>query len=119
RAKSVVPEIELEHVPAGRKLRAFPAHPLEVDEIPEEHRLALEDVEAVAAKAPTLRDQHALGANLRNLDLDPEVVGRIEQARRIAVRGPGRRLRRGEHGAAGAQAGPGRDDARDDRRVER
>ena len=46
-AQAVVLEVELQRVLAGRqRLRAFPADPLAVHQVPEEHRLALEQVEA-------------------------------------------------------------------------
>ena len=51
RPEAVVLEVELQRVLAGReRLGAFPADALQVDQVPEEDRLALEQVEAVAAE---------------------------------------------------------------------
>ena len=64
-AEAVVLEVELDGVLAGReRLRAFPADALQVDQVPEEDRLALEQVEAVAAEAAAGGEDHALGAAL-------------------------------------------------------
>ena len=93
-AEAVVLEVELQRVLAGRqRLGAFPLHALQVDEVPDEDRLALEQVEAVAGEAAALGDEHALAAALRDLDLGLEVVGGVEHARRVAVRRAGERRR--------------------------
>ena len=42
-------------LPGGRASGAFPADALEIDEVPEEHRLALEQIEAIAAEPAALR----------------------------------------------------------------
>ena len=81
-AESVVLEVELHRVLAGREgLGAFPADALEVDQVPEEHRLALEQVEAVAAEAPAGGEDHALGAALRHVDVGRDRVGAVQQQR--------------------------------------
>src|SRR5208283_3936058 len=82
----VIFEVELHFVPAGREPRAFPAHTLEIGEVPQEHRLALGEIEAVAAEASALRDQHAAAAALRDLDVRFEAVRGVQDGRRVAVR---------------------------------
>src|SRR5208283_1524001 len=72
----VIFEVELHFVPAGREPRAFPAHTLEIGEVPQEHRLALGEIEAVAAEAAALRD----------LDVRFEAVRGVQDGRRVAVR---------------------------------
>ena len=47
----------------------------EVDQVPEEHRLALEQVEAVAGEAPARGQDHALGAAFGHLDVGGDGVG--------------------------------------------
>ena len=84
-----------------------------------EHRLALQHVEAVAAEAAALGDEHAFAAALRDFDLGLEVVRGIEDARRVAVGRAGERAGVGEHVAAGGDAGPRRDEPRRHRRIER
>ena len=75
--QTVVLEVEFERVLAGcERLRTFPLDALEIDQVPGEHRLALEQIEAVAGEAAALGHDHAFGAALRDLDLGLEVVGR-------------------------------------------
>ena len=64
----------------GENVRAFPANPLQVKQVPEEHRLALQQVEAVAAESTAVGDDHALGATLRHGDVRCDRVRRVEQA---------------------------------------
>src|SRR5207245_2697327 len=99
--ETVVFEVELELVLAGAQLWSLPTNALEVDEIPGEHGLVLQHVKAVSAEPPALRDRHAFGPALRNLDVRLEIVGGIEQARRIAVRRAGERPAPGEGSPAG------------------
>src|SRR5215831_9641582 len=74
-SKPVILEIKLQRVLAGRQcLRSLPAHALEIDEVPQKHRLALQQIETVAAEATALGDDHALGAALRNVDVGREGV---------------------------------------------
>ena len=55
-AGSVVLEVEHDRVLARReRLLAFPAEALQIEEVVEEHRLALEQVQAVAAEAAARR----------------------------------------------------------------
>ena len=105
-------------LPGGR-LGAFPADPLQVHQVPEEHRLALEQIEAVAAEAAALRDDHPFGAALRDLHLGLEVVRGVEDARRVAVGRAGQLAGVGEHVAAGRDAGPRRDEPRGHGRIQR
>ena len=75
-AEAVVFEVELQSVLAGRQhLSTFPAHAFQVDQVPQEHRLAFQHVEAVATEATALGHDHAFGAPLRDLHLGFEVVG--------------------------------------------
>src|SRR5439155_8707335 len=54
KAEAVILEVELQHMLAGReRVRAFPLDAFQVNHVPEEHRLAFEQVEAVAAKPAT------------------------------------------------------------------
>src|SRR5262249_15576955 len=94
-------------------------HALQVDEVPEENRLTLQQIEAVAAETTTLSDQHTFGAALRNLDLGLEVVRGVEERRRVAVRRARERLRPGEDVATGGDARLRNDEALPHRRVER
>ena len=65
-AGAVVREVEHDRVLARReRLLAFPAEPLQVEEVVGEHRLALEQVEAVAAEAAAVGHEHPLAAALR------------------------------------------------------
>src|SRR6266436_2775989 len=73
-AEAVIFEVKLDQMLAGGQLRPLPAHALEVNEVPGEYRLVLQDVEAVSAEPPALRDQHAFGASLRNVDVRLEIV---------------------------------------------
>ncbi len=112
-AEAVVLEVELHGVFAGReRLGAFPADALQVDQVPEEHRLAFEQVEAVAAEAAAGSQQHALGAALGNLDVGRDGVGGVEQQRRVALRNAGQRPGVDELGAARRDVGPRRDEPR-------
>src|SRR5262249_51489924 len=76
-----IPDLELERVLARRQgLGCLPLDALQVHQVPREDRLALEQVEAVAAEATALRDQHALASTRRHLDLRLEVVRGVEEA---------------------------------------
>src|SRR5262249_41011504 len=62
-AWTIVFEVEHDGVLArGQHLLAFPAEAFQVEEVVEEHRLALEQVQAIAAEAPPIRDQYSLRA---------------------------------------------------------
>ena len=65
---------------------AFPLDALQVDHVPEEHRLALEQVEAVAGEAPARGEDHALRTALRNIDFRGDGVGGVEDGRRVTLR---------------------------------
>jgi hypothetical protein len=95
-AEAVVLEIEVERVLTRReRVRALPADPLQVDQVPQEHRLALQQIEAVATEAAALGHDHPVRAALRDLHVGLEVVRRVEDEGRVAVR------------RAGELAGPG------------
>ena len=72
-------------LPGVERLLAFPAESLKGQEIVGEHRLALEQIEAVAAEAATVGDDHPLAAALRDLDLGGDGVGLAEDVRCVAV----------------------------------
>ena len=119
-AKSVILEVKLQGMLAGReRIRAFPLDALQVDKIPEEHRLALEQVKAVAGEAPTRGQDHALRASLRHVNVRRDGVGTVEQERRIALRqanhGPGVN----ELGTAGGDVRTRCNDARSHRGIQR
>ena len=62
-AEAVILEVELEGVLARAQASGpFPSMRLQVDQVPQEHRLALQQVEAVAAEPAALGHDHALGA---------------------------------------------------------
>ena len=103
----------------GASVRAFPLHPLQVDQVPQEHRLALEQVEAVAGEAPARGQDHALGAALRHLDVGGDGVGGVQQQRRVALRQADHRPRVDELRAPGGDVRARRDDARRHRGVQR
>jgi hypothetical protein len=53
--QAIVFEVELQRVLAGReRFGAFPAHPLQIDQVPGKNRLALEEIEAIAGEAAAL-----------------------------------------------------------------
>ena len=72
---------------AGREdLRALPLDALEVDQVPQEHRLALEQVEAVARETPARGQDHPLSAVLGHLDVGGNGVRGVQQEGRVALR---------------------------------
>ena len=86
-AEAVIFEVELDRVLAGRqRVGAFPLDPLQVDQVPQEHRLALEQIEAIAGEAPARGQDHALGTALGHVDVGGDGVGAVEQQRRVALR---------------------------------
>src|SRR3990172_1018827 len=86
-ADAVVLEVEDERVLARReRVLSLPAEPLDVDVVVDEHRLALEEIEADAAEPPAVGHEHPFGAALGNLDLGGDRVGAVEEARRAALR---------------------------------
>src|SRR5262249_49367415 len=111
-AETVVLEVELDRMFArGQYVGGFPLDAFQVDQVPGEHRLALEDVETVASEAPPLGDQHTVAAALRNFDLCLEVVRRVQERRRVAVGRTGERCRPGEDVPAGCDARARREQA--------
>ncbi len=69
-AEAVVLEVELDRVLAGReRVRAFPLDAFQVNQVPEEHRFALEQIEAVAGKPAARGQDHALGTALRHFNV--------------------------------------------------
>ncbi len=93
-AKAVILEVELQRVFAGHeRVRAFPLDAFQVNQVPEEHRLALEQVKTIAGEAPAGGQDHAFRAALRHVNVRRDGVGTVEQERGIALRqanhGPG------------------------------
>ena len=103
----------------GERLRAFPLDALEVDQVPEEHRLALEQIEAVAGKAPARRQDHALGATFGDGDVRRDGVGGIQQEGRITLRESHHRPGVDELRAAGSDVRARGDDPRRHRGIQR
>ncbi len=85
-------------------VRAFPANPLQVHQIPGKDGLALRNVEPVSAEPSALCNEHSFSPVLRDFHFCCEVVGRIENAGRIAVRCSGNFPAIGKYVAARAQA---------------
>ena len=62
-------------VPARRQgIGAFPLGALKVNQVPQEHRFAVLEIEAVAAEAPARRNDHALGSAFRHLNVSYNFV---------------------------------------------
>ena len=92
-AEAIVLEVELEGVLAGgQRFRTFPANTLQVNQVPEEHRLALEQIEAVAGEAAAGGKEHAFGAGLGHVDVGRDRVRRVEEQRRVALGDAGQGL---------------------------
>src|SRR5262249_26583732 len=86
-AEAVVLEGELQRVlPRRQRGRTFPADALQIDEIPDEHRLAFQDIEAVAAESSALPDDHAVGSSLWNVDVRLVGARAVEKAWGVAIR---------------------------------
>ncbi len=81
-AGAIVFEVEHDGVLARReRVLAFPAEPLEIEEVVEEHRLALEQIKAIATEAATQGDDHSFGAALRNVHFGGDRIGLVQDAR--------------------------------------
>ena len=82
---AVVFELEHEDVPSGgHRILAFPPVALDVHEVVDKHRLAFEQVEAVAAEPAAVGHEHPLCASLRDFDLGGDLVGPVEGARGVS-----------------------------------
>src|SRR5215468_10741041 len=79
-------------LPGERNVKAFPAHPLEVKQVPNKDRFALQQVHSVAAKTSAVCLDHALRATLGYVDVGCDGVGGVEQVRRVPMRNSGYRL---------------------------
>ena len=120
RAKPVIGEVELDRVLAGRERRPLPLRPHDALIVVDEHRLALQQVQAPAVEAAALVDDHAVAAALGHVDLGGDRVGLVEQARHVAfgdVRDGQARVV--EHRPARGKARARRDEPRRGRGVER
>src|SRR5215467_12103195 len=113
-AKTVVFEVEHDAVLARREnVKAFPAHPLEVKQVPNKDRFAFQQVHSVAAKTSAVCLDHALRATLGYVDVGCDGVGGVEQVWRVPMRNSGYRLARtGEHATASRQVGTWRHQTR-------
>ena len=80
-------------------------HPLQVEQVHEEHGAALQQVEPVTGESPALGHEHALGAALWNLDFRREGVGFVENARGIAMRNARQLAGIGEQELSGREIG--------------
>jgi hypothetical protein len=106
-AGAVVLEVEHQRVLARRqRLLAFPAGPLQVEEVVGEDRFALEQVEAVTAEAAAVRYDHPVAAVIGDFHLRGDGVGPAYGVGRIGVGRPGQRTRVGEDAAPGGVARP-------------
>ena len=80
-ADAVVVEVELHRMPAWRqRLGSFPVRALQVDQVPEEYRPSLQQLEAVVGEAAAGGEQHAVPAG-------GDAVGAVEQDGGIAMWG--------------------------------
>ena len=119
-AEAVILEVELQGVLAGReRVRAFPLDAFQVNQVPEEHRLALEQVEAIAGEASAGGQDHAFRAAFGHFNVGGDGVGTVEQERRITLRQADHRPGIDELGAAGGDVRTRGDDARGHRGVHR
>ena len=75
-AQTVVLEVELEWCACRVTSASDPSHLilLQVKQVPEKDRFALEQIEAVAGEASALSYNHPFGSSLRNFDVGGEVV---------------------------------------------
>src|SRR5262249_15013191 len=80
---AAVGDIDLDlHFTLRQRRRAGDSVALHREEVVDERRLAIADVEAVAAFQPALRYDHALDAGLRHFDVGDQRPGLVEDARR-------------------------------------
>src|SRR5262249_17495008 len=116
-AKPVVFEVNLEGVLARRqRLLTLPAHALQVEQVPDEDGLTLEDVKAPASEATALRGDHAVArlrraepqTRLRDLYFSRDRIGRVEELLPVAQRDTGQLAGVGEDVSTGRYAWPGR-----------
>ena len=69
-------------LPGASASGAFPADPLQVQQVPEKHRLAIQQIHAVSAEPPAVSNDHAVSAALGHVDVRRDRVGGVEHARR-------------------------------------
>src|ERR1019366_5205844 len=127
RPGAVVLEIEYDLVlarlergaqPVLRAHAALPAEALQIEQVVHEHRLAFEQVETIAAEAPTQGHDHALRALLGNRDIRGYGVVLVQNARRIAEWNAGVFTRVSEHRAPRARARSRRQESREARKIQ-
>src|SRR5262249_61266576 len=93
-AGAVILEVEHDRVLARcQRLVACPAGIEEHEQVVGEHRLAVEQVEAEAAPAPALGDDHPVAAALWNVDLGGAPSASVTNSLRRAAWGAGRHNR--------------------------
>src|SRR6476661_5302166 len=74
-SRAIIFEVEHEGVLARCEgLLTFPAESFEVEEVIEKHRLALEQVQAIATEATTQGGEHSFGAALRYLHIRSDCI---------------------------------------------
>src|SRR5215510_374184 len=131
-AGSVVLEVEHDGVLARReRLLAFPAEAFKTDEVVGEHWLALEQVQAIAAKAAAHGDDHPFAGVLRaarkpdggaraarNFYVSGDRIRPVQDVRRIALGQTGHLARISEDGSPCRGTWPWRNDAWQDGVVE-
>src|SRR5207244_12300416 len=91
----------------------------EMEQVIDEDWFAFEPVEGVSAKATAKSHDHSLGAAFRNGDLGSDRVILIEDARSATVRNAGVLTRKCENGSAGGRTRSRRDEAGQNRIVQR
>ena len=96
------------------QLGSSPDRALEVEQVVEEHRLALAysphtlaQEEPIATEAPAIGDDHAFGAPFGDRDLGGDGVGLVQDARSAAVGHAGQWSRVGEDIASAVRFGRG------------
>ena len=89
----------------------FPPRFLHREEIVGEDRLALDQIEPVAAEVPTIGDDHPLPTTGRNLDIRRDGVGLGEDVWCVAIGRAGQIARIGELGSSSGVAWLGSENA--------
>src|SRR5438477_11802941 len=79
KARAIVFEVEYDGMFARReRLLTFPAKALKVEEIIEEHRLAFEQIHAIAAEPAAHRGDHSIAAALRDLHFGSDSIRLVQ-----------------------------------------
>src|SRR5262245_10862613 len=127
-AGSVVFEVEHDRVLAGFERvsqpvaashATLPAVSLQIEEVVDKDRLTFEQVETVAAEAAAHCRDHSFRPGFRNRHLGGDRVVLVQKARSIAHWNAGIRTRVREDRSPGGRAWPRRNEAREDRVIQR